>query len=232
MFKRMFQFSASESETAAAPHNGSGVHAVEMAELASALQREADNNAPGAISGVGPALESFDDVYAAAGIKPSARSYTILKVAAMLNSRHLTEMTPEAKRSSLMMALEAAGVEIGELLQDAVNRNRSLDEYEAERLEQVKTFEGSKAEENNKLHAELEKLTGQYMARIQNNSDQVAQEQDNFRNWQKRKQQESQRITDAASFCVPQGNTSNGTAGSLNVGSLNVVLERINVPRR
>jgi hypothetical protein len=65
------------------------------------------------------------------------------------------------------------------------------------------------------------------MSRIQTNSDQVAQEQDNFRAWQKRKQQESQRITDAATFCVPQGNGSNGSANSLTA-----VLERVAVPRR
>jgi hypothetical protein len=226
MFKRMFQFSSNENETPAAAHNGPG-HSLDMAELSSALQREAESSGAGPAAGVGPVVESFDDVYTAAGIKPSARAYTILKVAAMLNSRHLAEMAPEAKRSSLMMALEAAAVEIGELLQDAVNRNRSLDAYETERLEQIKAFEGLKEAENNRLHAELEKLTGQYMARIQNNSDQVAQEQDNFRSWQKRKQQESQRITDAASFCVPQGNSPNG-----NAGSLSVVLERINMPRR
>jgi hypothetical protein len=223
----MFQFSSNESEANSAAHNGPGVHALDMAELSSALQREAENSSTSPLPGVEPVLDSFDDVYNAAGIKPSSRTYSILKVAAMLNSRHLSEMTPEAKRSSLMMALEAAAVEIGELLQDAVNRNRALDAYESERLEQIKSFEGVKAEENNRLHAELEKLTGQYMARIQNNSDQVAQEQDNFRNWQKRKQQESQRITDAASFCVPQGNSPTG-----NAGSLSVVLERINMPRR
>jgi hypothetical protein len=227
MFKRMFQFSSSENDTSSAAHNGPSAHTLDMAELSSALQREAESSGAGSIAGVGPVLESFDDVYTADGIKPSTRAYTILKVAAMLNSRHLAEMAPEAKRSSLMMALEAAAVEIGELLQDAVNRNRALDAYESERIEQIKNFEAVKAEENNRLHAELEKLTGQYMARIQNNSDQVAQEQDNFRSWQKRKQQESQRITDAASFCVPQGNSPNG-----NAGSLSVVLERINMPRR
>jgi hypothetical protein len=65
------------------------------------------------------------------------------------------------------------------------------------------------------------------MSRIQANSDQVAQEQDNLRAWQKRKQQESQRITDAATFCVPQGKGSNG-----NANSLTAVLERVAVPRR
>jgi hypothetical protein len=142
-----------------------------------------------------------------------------VKVAEMLANRHLAEMSADGKRNSLMMALEAAGVEIGDLLQDAVARNRAIDEYEEKRREQIKMFESAKAEENNKLHAELERLSKEYLSRIQENADQVAREQDDFRAWQKRKHQESQRITDAATFCVPQGN------GGTN--SLTAVLERV-----
>jgi len=123
-----------------------------------------------------------------------------------------------------MMALEAADIEIGELLQDAVARNRALDEYEDKRLEEMKAFESVKAEENNQLHAEMERLTSQFLARIQANSDHVAREQDNMRAWQKRKQQESQRITDAATVCVPQGNSTAPTG-------LSAVLERVTVRR-
>ncbi|MEI9970736.1 MAG: hypothetical protein WDO73_01070 [Ignavibacteriota bacterium] len=133
-------------------------------------------------------------------------------------------MSPDAKRNSLMMALESAEIETGELLQDAVTRNRALDEYEEKRQEELKSFENSKQEENDKLHAELERLTNQYMSRIQANSDHVAREQDNFRAWQKRKQQESQRITDAATFCVPQGN-------GPTPNSLSALLERVVVQR-
>ena len=229
MFKRIFQFSSSEKEAVLAGRNGSAAHAVGMAELSNALQRETERSPACAAveqQGVSPVLESFEEVYLDAGIKPAGKNYTILKVAEMVNSRHLSDMTPEAKRNSLMMALEAAGAEIGDLLQDAVTRNRALDGYEEERQEEVRKFEALKAEENNKLHAELEHLTGQYMTKIQANSDMVAHEQDNLRRWQKRKLQESQRITDAATFCVPQGNGSNGAS------SLSAVLERVNLPRR
>ena len=229
MFRRMFQFSSNGNETPPAAQKGAAAHSSGIVELSTALRREAQitGNAAGTAPRVPPVLESFDEVYTVAGIKASGRNYTILKIAEMLNSKHLVDMTPEAKRNSLMMALDAAGAEIGDLLQDAVTRNRALDEYEETQQEHIKQFEALKAEENNKLHAELERLTSQYMCRIQANSDQVAQEQDNFRRWQKRKQQESQRITDAATFCVPQGN---GAPGSAN--SLTVVLERASMPRR
>ena len=227
MFKRMFQFSSSENITEIAPRNGSPVRSPGLVKLSTALDREpamaATENAD--VNAVPPVCETFGEVYDTAGIR-KASNYSIMKVADMLDSKHLADMSPDSKRNSLMMALEAAGVEIGELLQDAVSRNRALDEYEEKRQDQVKSFENVKADENNKLHTELERLTSQYMARIQANSDLVAQEQDRFRAWQKRKQQESQRITDAATFCVPQGNNANGS------GSLTAVLERVTVARR
>ena len=228
MFKRVFHFSSSEKVMPVNGRNGLAVHPVDVVGLANALQREAERpSVAREIAGPTPVLESFDEIYAIGGVKATSRHYTILKVADMLNSKHLADMTPEAKRSALMMALEAADAEIGDLLQDAVARNRALDEYEEERQEEVRNFEAAKAEENNGLHAEMERLTSQFMARIQTNSDQVAREQDKLRAWQKRKQQESQRITDAAAFCVPQGNGSNG-----NANGLSAMLERVNMPRR
>jgi hypothetical protein len=224
----MFQFSSGEKVTPLAGRNGSALHTMGMAGLSNALQREAERSGIASeVKEVTPALESFDEVYASAGIKTPVKNYTILKIADMINSKHLADMTLEARRSALMMALEAAGAEIGDLLQDAVTRNRALDDYEEERQEEVRHFETAKAEENNRLHADLERLTSEYMSRIQANSDRVAQEQDNLRGWQKRKQVESQRITDAATYCVPQGNGSN-----VNSNSLGAVLERVNLSRR
>ena len=232
MFKRMFRFSPSENDTPQTRyHNGSTGRSNGVVELASALQRESEKAMIpdfSTITGIEPAIESFDEVYAKAGIKAEGKTYTILKVAEMVNSKHLAEMTTETKRSSLLMALEAGAAEIGDLLQDAVTRQRALDGYEEERQNQLKGFEAAKEEENNKLQAELERLTGQYMSRIQANADQVAQEQDAFRAWQKRKQQESLRISDAATFCVPQGNNPN----SSNVIGLTTVLERVSMARR
>jgi hypothetical protein len=225
MFKRIFHFSP-ENENPKTAGNGSAVQPTGMVRLSSAVQRESEktgNGAAGPQNGVTPLLEAFEDIYASGGIPASGKSYTILKVAEMLRNRFLADMTPDAKRNSVMMALEAAGVEIGDLLQDAVARNRALDEYEEQRLEQVKAFEAGKQEDNNRLHGELDRLTNQYMSRIQANSDQVAHEQDNFRAWQKRKQQESQQITDAATLCVPQGN-------GPGANSLSTVLERVGNP--
>ena len=162
---------------------------------------------------------SFEQVYLNAAVKPTRIPYGILKVAEMLDSPHLSGMSPEAKRCSLLMALEAAGVEIEDLLQDAVVRQRALNDYEERQRNRVRDFDAVKAEENSKIQAELDRLTSQHLERIQANIEEVAREQDKMRTWQKGKQQESQRITEAATFCVPQGSAAAG-------GSLTAVLER------
>jgi hypothetical protein len=162
---------------------------------------------------------SFEQIYQSAANKLPRISYNILKVAEMVTSQHLATMSAEAKRCSLLMALEAAGVKVEDVLQDAVLRERALTEYEEAQKTRLKNFEQSKAEENAKVQAELEKLTKAHMARIQANLEEVAREQDNFRTWQKSKHQECDRLTDAAGYCVPQ-------TGAIGPTSLAGVLER------
>jgi hypothetical protein len=151
--------------------------------------------------------------------------FGILKVVEMVNSQHLSGLSPDAKRCAVMMALETVGVGIEELLQDAVLLQRSLADEESQRQEKLRQFEEIKTGENAKLQAELATVTNQFMTQMQANLDEVAQEQDKFRAWQRKKQQESQQIAEAAGVCVPEGAGSHG-------GSLTAVLERACAARR
>src|SRR5689334_14956362 len=55
-----------------------------------------------------------------------AARFGIAKVVEMVNSPHLSGLSQDAKRCAVMMALEAVGVSVEELLQDAVLRQRTL----------------------------------------------------------------------------------------------------------
>jgi len=147
----------------------------------------------------------FEQIYQSAAVKPPRAAYSILQVAEMTNSPHLAGMAPEVRRCALLMALEAARMDPDQLLQDAMLRQRALNDYEQAEELRLKDFEGATDRENNLLQAEVERLTSQYMARIQANVDEVAAAQDRFRAWQKRKQQELQHISAAAAICVPKG---------------------------
>ena len=221
MLKKWFT-PPSEEELMAPAGPARGGSAERIHAVTKPAEESATAAAPATVSPVGVAVgkySAFEQIYQGAATKPPRISYNILKVAEMLDSGHLTTMSPEAKRCSLLMALEAAGAAVEDVLQDAVIRQRALADYEEGQRERLKKFEQAKTEENNKIQAELERLTNLHMARIQANVDEVAREQDTFRSWQKAKNQESQRITDAAAYCVPQGS-------AIGANSLAGVLER------
>jgi hypothetical protein len=167
---------------------------------------------------------SFEEVYRSAPVKSSKIAYTILKIAEMTASTHLAGMSPEAKRSSVLMALEAAAMDVDALLQDAMVRQRALNDYEEALQRRLKDFEAGKIEENRQVQTELDRLTAEHIGRIQANLDELARQQDQFRAWQKDKQHEARRISDAAAICVPQNAPSKGDSVAL-------VLERVTVQR-
>jgi hypothetical protein len=222
MLKRWFESSSNGNGASRMEEhrNGSadGVAVLELEEMT------AETVAPSSV----PALEDcvdFDQIYRSATVKPPQLPYSILKVVAMMNSQHLSTLSPDGRRSALMMALEAVGAQVEDLLQDAVVRERALKEYEDRQQERLRVFEAAKLEENRKLQGELDRLTVEYMSRMQHNLDDVARRQDEFRAWQRKKTHQAQQIADAAALCVPDGMGPNS-------GSVASVLERACAARR
>ncbi len=174
---------------------------IEPKETAPVIAEAADRNERRSVP---PTLETLDHVYEKATVKPPKITYGIQKVAEMANSPHLGEMSPEFKRKALMMALEAADTNEGQVLNDLVIRQRALKEYEDSFQEQLDRYEAAQAEQNRAHQAELDKITSQFQARIQANLDDVERRHRGFRAWQENKRQELQRFTEAAALCVPQ----------------------------
>jgi hypothetical protein len=177
---------------------------------------ERENHAPQAGAAVEPLADSkqhgvasfpvelarVEDIYRTAGIMNPRSGYSIGKVIEMLRSEHTRELSKEAKRAAVLMALDAAGVPIDEVLQDAKARQDALDSYEAGQKRDLEAEWQRKAEENVQIHAELERVKGQYMARAARNLDGVAREKTAFNSWLTMKQQECRSISDAAELCV------------------------------
>ena len=149
-------------------------------------------------------LLSYEDIYHAAGILTPRSGYGIHKVVEMLNSERIRDLAPEAKRASVLMALDAAGTSAEDLLQDATRRQQALDSYAAGQQKQLEEFEARKSQENAQIQAELDRVTAHYAERIQHNHDQIAREKETLRNWQMLKQNESQRISEVIELCSKQ----------------------------
>jgi hypothetical protein len=149
-------------------------------------------------------LLSYEDTYRAAGILTPDSGYGIPKVVDMLNSDRIRTLSPEIKRSSVLMALDAASTSTDDLLPDATRRQQALSSHDAGQQKQLEEFEARKAQENAQIQAEMERVTAHYAERIQHNQDQVAREKETLRNWQMQKQHESQRISEVVELCARQ----------------------------
>lgn len=159
------------------------------------------------VSGPGRDLLSYDDIYHAAGIMSPRSGYGIHKVVEMLNSQRIRELSTDIKRASVLMALDAAGTSVDDVLQDATRRQHALNAYEAAQRKQLEEFEVQKSREISQIEGEMERIRAHYAQRIQNNRDQVARAKETLRNWQMAMQHESQRISEVIELCGKQSAT-------------------------
>jgi hypothetical protein len=147
-------------------------------------------------------LLPMEDIYRAAGIMSPPKGYGIKKVVDMLNSEYVRALSKEMKRAAVLMALDAAGVPITQLQQDARARQDALDSYESTQRKQVEAEWGRKTEENVQIQAELERVKAHHQARIARNLDAIAREKATFSTWLAIKQQETHSMLEAAELCL------------------------------
>jgi hypothetical protein len=153
---------------------------------------------------------SFDEIYRAAEIPEAPQGYSILKVAHMLESEHIRNLPSDVKKSSVLVALEAAGADIKDVIQDAVRRDRALDTYERVQQRAVDELENRKTKENSDIQAQIDKYLTEQRAKIQANNDEIAREKERFTGWRLKKQQEEKRIADAVGYFVSENPITTG----------------------
>jgi hypothetical protein len=149
-------------------------------------------------------LTALDDIYRSAQIAAPAHGYTVLKVAEMLQSEHIRALPPDVKRKSILVALDAAGVTVNEIVEDAVHRDRALDTYERVLQKNLDDLRSEKQKENTRLEQEIAERLAGLRARIEENNHSVSRELENLRAWQSRKQDEERRIAETMSYFVSE----------------------------
>lgn len=190
---------------------GSGTAGLTAAQTVSQI---AASVAPGPkLSAAGPDV-SFDEIYRMAEITTPAHGYTIAKVAIMLQSEHLRGLPPGVKRASALTALDAAGVNIEEVIQDAIKRDRALDAYERAQQRALDALEAAKTKQNQEIQAEMDRMVAEHQARMRSNTDEVAKEKEKFFGWRLKKQQEEQKIADAVGFFLTENPITTSSSGA------------------
>jgi hypothetical protein len=212
MTKKWYNYFVSVGDAeggSAAEGSGSSSAAQTVADIASSIAVEPKFTSP--VSNP----TSFDEIYKAAEIPPAPQGYSIIKIAEMLQSEHIRSMPTDVRRSSVLVALDAAGVDIKDVIQDAVRRDRALDTYERVQEKAVTQMEAQKTQENTQIQADIDKYVAEQRAKIQANNDQVTQEKERFFGWRLKKQQEEKKISDAvAPFVTENPITSSGTSAA------------------
>jgi hypothetical protein len=142
------------------------------------------------------------EIYASAQIATPAHGYTVLKIAEMLHSEHIRDLSADVKQRSVKVALDAAGVTVDQIVEDAVQRDRALDTYERVLQKHLEELRAQKEAENTRLEAEIDQRVAELRARIDENHAEVRREQDALASWRVRKRQEEDRIADAVGHFV------------------------------
>jgi len=202
------QTAAAQRDSAAVSSGDQKSAATSVAEIAATVAAEPTFTTP--VSDP----TSFEEIYKAAEIPPASKGYSILKVSQMLESEHIRNLPSDVKKSSVLVALDAAGVEIKDVIQDAVRRDRALDTYERVQQRALEELDSRKAKENSEIQAQIDKYVTEQRAKIQSNNDAVSREKERFTGWRLKKQQEEKKIAEAVGYFVTENPI---TTGDVNV---------------
>ena len=162
------------------------------------------------------------EIYDSAQITTPPHGYTVLKVAEMLRSEHIRDLPPEVKSKSVMVALEAAGVKVSEIVEDAVMRDRALDTYERVLQKALEDLSARKEQENRQIEEEINQRVAELRARIDQNNAELSTEQSDLIAWRARKRQEEERIAEAIGYFVSPNPITTSAAPVKNQGGSDV----------
>ena len=183
---------------------GTKTAAQSVAEIASTIAAEPQFTSP--VSDP----TSFDEIYKAAEIPPPSKGYSVLKVSQMLESDRIRNLPSDVKKSSVLVALDAAGVDVKDVIQDAIRRDRALDTYERVQQRAVQELDDRKTKENGDIQAQIDKYVTEQRARIQANNEEVSREKERFTGWRLKKQQEEKKIAEAVGYFVAENPITTG----------------------
>jgi hypothetical protein len=212
MTKKWYNYIVSVEEDSAGTQNPSNAPKPGAQKSASQSVAEIAASVPSEPKFTNPISDptAFEEIYHAAEIPAAPQGYSILKVAQMLESEHIRNLPSDVKRSSVLVALDAAGVNIKDVIQDAVQRDRALDAYERVQQRALNELEAGKTKENNQIQADIDRYVTEQRAKMQANSDAISREKERFTGWRLKKQQEEKKIADTVGYFVSENPISTG----------------------
>ena len=169
---------------------------------------------PPARSGVAMEIEDFGAVYEEAGVTIPDHGYGVDKIAEMLQGKRLSSLSREVRAQAVLAALEAAQVDVKDVIADAVRRDKALDAFEAAKERELHELRAKNETRVRELRQEMETLLTKINAEIERLKAAAEGAEKAFSQLQIRKRREEERLHEVVSnFVEPSANPI--TAGSL-----------------
>lgn len=146
--------------------------------------------------------DSFEAVYEEAGIALPAHKYGVDKVSEMLQSKRLASLGREVKATAVLAALEAAQVPIRDVIQDAVLRDKALDDFEAAKEAEVQDLKAKSEARIAAIKDEIDALLREKNAEIEGLKKAADDAERAFTDLQARKRQEEDRLHEVVSHFI------------------------------
>jgi hypothetical protein len=153
-------------------------------------------------SSVAASVDSFEAVYEEAGIQLPAHKYGVDKVAEMLESKRLASLGREVKATAVLAALEAAQVPIRDVIQDAVLRDKALDDFEAAKEAEVRELKAKSEARIGAIKDEIDSLLREKNAEIEGLKKAAEAAEQAFTELQARKRKEEDRLHEVVSHFI------------------------------
>ena len=153
-------------------------------------------------SSVAASVDGFEAVYDDAGIALPPHKYGVDKVSEMLESKRLSSLGRDVKATAVLAALEAAQVPIREVIQDAVMRDKALDDFEAAKEAEVKDLKAKSEARIASIKDEIDALLREKNAEIEGLKKAAEDAERAFVELQARKRKEEDRLHEVVSHFI------------------------------
>ena len=157
---------------------------------------------PAAVTSDLPAASNFSAVYSEASIELPAHGYGIDKVAEMLENKRLASLGREVRATAVLTALEAAGVTLADVIQDALRRDHALDAFEASKRQELEELKSGSQTRIAAIQQAIETFLREKNAEIEALKQGTDSAIEAFAQLEARKHREEERLRDVVSHFV------------------------------
>jgi hypothetical protein len=145
-------------------------------------------------SDVAMEVEDFGAVYAEAGVALPDHGYGVDKVAEMLQGKRLSQLSREVRATAVLAALEAAQVDVKDVIADAVGRDKAIDAFEVAKERELHELREKNEVRVRELRQEMEALLTKINAEIERLKASSEGAEKAFSELQVRKRREEERL--------------------------------------